>query len=134
MASLFQNAADIRNVMKSMNASAEDMISYVEEGEDLYMEEFLTAAFLTELRDALATANYVIGNLTTEQQAIIAHLRKASAYYGKYRALPHLNMNITNIGTFDHQGEGSQRLAQWQYNKGAKSSISTADRYMYKAL
>lgn len=134
MPNLFKDTADLRTLIPQISASATDMMTYTSTAEEVYMVDYLGQAFYDELVAALVADAYVLTDLTAAKQAVLKHLRQASAYYGVYKATPYLNMQISNTGGMEHSSGETQGIRQWLYNMAQGSSIKDADIFMDKAL
>ncbi len=134
MANFFKDIEDLQDVFPQTHASADDVLKYVSDAEELYMVDYLSSAFYGEVLAALDTANYVLTDLTPQQQAIIDHLRSSSAYYGLYEAMPFINVHLSNTGAMAHNGNESTQLRQWEYKEARGNAINKADRFLDKAL
>lgn len=130
----FKDASDLKNVMSQVHASADDVITYVKDGELLYMQEALSEEYYAELLTDLEDNDWVKENLTASNQAVFDYLRKAAAYYGVYEAMPTINANLSNAGNMSSQGEGKTGLRQWEYKEALQKSITKADLFMDMAI
>ena len=134
MPSLFKDIEDLASVLPNTHYSAEDVLRYVEDAEDCYMEEYLGTSFLEGLVDDLESAGFLINSLSSANQKIVPHLRKAAAYYGMYDALEFINVNLSNVGAMSHNSNETTPIRQWEYKEARKNAILKADRFMDKAL
>lgn len=130
----FKDVEDLRKVMKEVHASAEDVLSYVDDGAKLYMRDALSADYYEEYLAALETVDWVKADLSVPNQDVFDDLRKAAACYGAYEAMPTINANFSNAGNMGSSGEGKSPLRQWEYNEGLQKWITKADRFMDMAI
>ncbi len=134
MGNFFKDIEDLQTIFPQISGSFDEMMTYVSTAEEVYMVDHLSQAFYDEMITALEAVNYVLTDLTTAQQAVVKHLRKASAYYGTYKAAPYINMHMGNGGAMEHSSGETSGIRMWVFNAAQGSSIKDADLFMDKAL
>jgi hypothetical protein len=133
---LFKDIEDLRTVLPQIQSSSDesDILPFVEQAAVEFIQPFLSAAYYTELKDALIAANYVLTDLTAAQQAVISHLRRSEANYGFYRALPAM-LAVIGGGSFkESTNQNTQGARQWVHRENKANYIATADLFMDLAL
>jgi hypothetical protein len=138
MANLFKDIEDFQEVMPNAHASNDEMLTYASEADDKFIIPFISKDFYDVLVAGLVDDLYDFTDptptLTAAQKEVLIPLRKASAYYGSYEAMGHVNVQIGALGARTPNSDESTQVRQWEFLMGRKEAIVKADFYLDKAL
>lgn len=131
MANLFTDISEIKAFVPSLSDQIEtgDFFPYIDDAAETYIEPYLSETYY----DGLVT-RYNASTTTAADDAILNHVRKASAWYGIYEAMPHINMRISNAGMVQHRNDETQQQRLWEYKTARQNSIRKADAALDRAL
>lgn len=133
---LFKDIADFRTVFPQFHSSGSttDLFPYLEEAAEKFIYDYISEDFYDELDAALQLVDYVLTDLTVEEQAVIKHLRRAEGYYGIYTAAPHMLLDMSSSGMKETNPDHTSQPRQWVHKENKTESIQKADFFLDKAL
>lgn len=137
MAKLFQNTEDFQTALPHVHQGAEDILVYAEDSDEQFIIPFVGQAYFDEIAEKLAENEFDLTDDETIdpiEKKVIKQLRRASAYYAVFSAMPHLNLQISNLGSRSPSNSDSTPLRQWEFNLGRHEAVVKADFFLDKAL
>lgn len=133
MAQLITDTADIKTLAPNFQAATqtENIDPYVADAACLYLHDYLSEAYYTELvtqrnADTLTPANEKVVNL----------IRKSLAYFTLYDLSKFTNAKVSSMGMMTPSPQNGQfnGIRQWEKNETKQAAINKADQFLDKAL
>ena len=112
------------------NVEPNDLMPYVVQAQDIYIQEILGTTFYNSLKDAIVSSS-----LTTEETILIDdYLAPTTANYALYLGLPTLNYKIKNKSVLNPSSEESQNTGLDEIKFLRDSIKDTAQFYAQRSI
>jgi len=112
------------------NVEPDDLMPYVVQAQDIYIQELLGTTFYNHLKDAI-----VANTLTTPETTLIDdYLANTAANYALYLALPTLNYKFKNKAVLSPSSEEAINVGLDEIKYLRDSVLDTAQFYAQRAI